>query len=38
MKQITEDYCSFEIAQLLEEKGFTSDNNCHTAYDNMAKD
>ena len=22
MKQITEDYCSFEIAQLLKEKGF----------------
>lgn len=29
---ITEDYVSFEIAKLLKEKWFKSDN-CHTAYD-----
>ena len=29
---ITEDYVSFEVAKLLKEKGFKSDN-CHTAYD-----
>ena len=32
MKMVTEDYVSFEIAKLLKEKGFESDN-CHTAYD-----
>lgn len=31
-KQITEDYCSFEIAQLLKEKGF--DVPCRQAYFN----
>lgn len=30
MKQITEDYCSFEISKLLKEKGF--DEHCGTAY------
>lgn len=30
MKQITEDYCSYEIAKLLKEKGF--DEYCGTAY------
>ena len=25
MKQITEDYCNFEIAKLLKEKGFDAD-------------
>ena len=32
MKEITEDYVSFETAKLLKEKGFKSDD-CHTAYD-----
>lgn len=32
MKEITEDYVSFETAKLLKEKGFESDD-CHTAYD-----
>ena len=32
MKQITEDYCSFEVAQLLKEKGF--DVPCRQAYFN----
>ena len=32
MKQITEDYCSFEIAKLLKEKGF--DTPCKQAYFN----
>lgn len=32
MEKITEDYVSFEIAKLLKEKGFESDD-CHTAYD-----
>jgi len=31
MKQITEDYCSFEIAKLLKEKGF--DEPCWNYYD-----
>ena len=31
MKQITEDYCSFEIAKLLKEKGF--DESCAQIYD-----
>lgn len=30
MKQITEDYCSFEVAKLLKEKGF--DTPCRQAY------
>ena len=30
MKQITEDYVSFEVAKLLKEKGF--DERCGTAY------
>ena len=38
MKQITEDYCSFEIAKLLKEKGFEEDINSrfspHFAYNN----
>lgn len=33
---ITEDYVSFEVAKLLREKGFESDD-CHTAYDNEGK-
>lgn len=32
MKEITEDYCDFETAKLLKEKGFESED-CHTAYD-----
>lgn len=32
MKEITEDYVSFETAKLLKENGFESDD-CHTAYD-----
>lgn len=32
MKQITEDYCSFEIAKLLKEKGF--DIPCRSYYNN----
>jgi hypothetical protein len=31
MKQITEDYCSFEVSELLKEKGFNED--CHALYD-----
>lgn len=31
MKQITEEYCSFEVAKLLKEKGFNE--NCHALYD-----
>lgn len=30
MKQITEDYCNFEVAKLLKEKGF--DSNVYTCY------
>ena len=33
---ITEDYVSFEVAKLLKEKGFESDD-CHTAYDSEGK-